>query len=84
MTTPALYPKAPRWAREYARYCPEHTDGASRHVKVISGWLRKDKDLRGLLAGYDLDHWASTMEKTVLALWRARKVLAELKAKAAK
>ncbi len=79
------YGMPPRWGREYDKYCPDHTDGASRHVKMISESFRRgpiEKLLRE--AGFEPDHWASSMEVTVLALWRTRKELAALKAKVAK
>lgn len=79
------YGPPPRWSREYDRYCPKHTCPASRHVKMItenlrSGPLGKVVDA----AGYEADHHASSMERTVLALWRSRKELAALKAKVGK
>lgn len=69
--------KPPRWSSLYDRYCPEHTDPWSRHVKVISENLRNTKsEIRKILidAGYDPDHWAHSMEVTVTRLWQERAV----------
>lgn len=73
----------PRWSRLYAKHCPHNTDGASRHVKVISESLRGLRSpVRRLLddAGYEPDHWAFSMETTVKALWEARAEIARLRA----
>ena len=69
------YSNPPRWNRLYARYFPHATDPCSRHVKVIAESLRRiHSPLRRMLidAGYEPDHMAESMEKTVQALWKAR------------
>lgn len=79
--------KPPRWGRLYARFCPKHTDGCSRHVKVISEGLRDVRSpLRRLLidAGYEPDHWAESMELTVTMLWETRAKLAKVERTAPK
>lgn len=76
------YGKPPLWGRLYAKHCPAHTDGCSRHVSLISEDFRDPKsEVRRLLidAGYEPDHWASSMEVTVRALWEARAELHRLK-----
>jgi hypothetical protein len=78
------YGKPPRWDRVYAKYCPEHTDGQSRHVKTLAVYLRDTGNpIRRLLAdaGMEPDHIARSMENTVLALWQARARIAELEGK---
>lgn len=74
-----------RWDRQYARFFPMFTDGCSRHVKVIAhDCLRSIRSpVRTLLADadYDPDHWAQSMEITVLALWRARREIRRLREK---
>lgn len=80
-----LYGKPLRWDRLYARFFPKHTDGCSRHVKIIAhDCLRNVRSpVRRLLidAGYEPDHWAESMEITVKALWEARAEIDRLKAK---
>ena len=74
------YDKPPRWDRIYARHCPQRTCPVSRHVKVIAEGLRDVRSpIRRLLidAGYEPDHWAASMEKTVKALWEAREKASE-------
>lgn len=69
------YGKPPRWGRIYDKYFPKHTCPASRHVKVIAESLRDPKsEVRRLLidAGYEPDHWASSLEDTVQVLWASR------------
>jgi hypothetical protein len=75
MAETSPYGKKPRWGALYRKHFPDHTDGASRHVKCISEQLRDKKDpLRKLLmdAGYEPDHMARSMETTVIALWTLR------------
>lgn len=77
------YGPPPRWSRLYARFFPVYTDGASRHVRLIATGLRaRGSPTRKLLddAGYEPDHWASSMEITVIALWKARAEIARLRA----
>ena len=69
------YGKPPRWGRLYAKHFPLDTCGTSRHVKMISEWLRDTKSpLRKVLAdaGYEPDHMARSMENTVKFLWEER------------
>mgnify|MGYP003529315707 FL=1 len=69
------YGKPPNWSKLYGKHFPERTDPYSRHVKVIAETLRDTKSLpRKLLAdaGYEPDHWASSLEKTVVMLWELR------------
>lgn len=76
------YPKPPRWSRVYDKHCPQHTDGASRHAKMLAEWLRDPKsELRRFLVdgGWEPDHWASNLETTVKALWEARAEIDRLK-----
>jgi hypothetical protein len=65
-------PKKPNWGKLYERHFPDNTDGASRHVICISEDLRSKRSrVRKLLIehGYDPDHWAQSMETTVIKLW---------------
>lgn len=75
------YGKPPNWSALYRKYCPEHTDGCSRHARIIAEEiLRNTKSpVRKLLidAGYEPDHWASSIEVTVEALWKERAALKE-------
>ena len=72
----------PRWGRLYERHCPEDTDPASRHVKMIAQGLRmKRSPIRAALADFDPDHMAGSLEATVVALWRARARIRELEGK---
>jgi len=90
MTKPTRYArdpdfgKPPRWGALYSRRFPYHTDGASRHVVMLASDLRDISSLiRHMMidAGYQPDHWASSMEATVQALWEARARIAELEGK---
>jgi len=70
---------APRWSKVYEKHCPHDTDPASRHVKMIAEALRgKRSPLRAAVMAYDPDHLASSLETTVLELWRARARIREL------
>jgi len=77
------YGKPPRWSSLYRRFFPTHTDGCSRHVVIIAEDILRDpkSPVRRWLIdqGYEPDHWASSMEATVRALWAAREEIAELK-----
>lgn len=69
------YGKPPNWSRVYDKHFPQNTDGCSRHVKLIAEWLRDPSSpVRRFMIdeGYEPDHWAQSMEITVLALWRTR------------
>ena len=71
----ADYGKRPQWGRLYGRHFPKHTDGASRHTVMIADELADPKaNLRRILidAGYDPDHWVSSLDATVQALWETR------------
>jgi hypothetical protein len=77
-----VYGKPPRWSQVYEQYCPEHTDGRSRHCKVFSQELRATNgDARRAIAaiGYDPDHIASSIESTTIALWEARAEITRLR-----
>lgn len=70
------YGKPPRWGREYGKHFPRDTCGASRHVRLIADEILRNpkSEVRRMLidAGYEPDHWASSLESTVLSLWRLR------------
>ena len=78
------YGQPVRWAKEYAKHCPARTDGCSRHTKTIAHDFLRDvrSPVRRLLidAGYEPDHWARSMELTVVMLWEARAEIERLKA----
>ena len=78
------YPK-PQWGKAYRRYFPEYTCPMSRHVKVFSAQLRKKSDpVYKLVSKQDEpEHIAQSLEMTVIALWAARKRIAELEAQIA-
>lgn len=70
------YPKPPKWGKAYQEFFPNFTCPSSRHTKTICEALRDPKSpVRRLLidAGYEPDHWAHSMETTVLCLWQSRK-----------
>jgi hypothetical protein len=72
------YGKPPNWTRLYREHCPQRTCPASRHVRLIAGYLRDPKNpvRRAMIdAGYEPDHWASSIECTVESLWEARRHL---------
>lgn len=75
------YGKPPKWRALYDKYCPEHTDGCSRHARIIcEEILRSPKSpIRQWLidSGYEPDHWASSIEVTIEALWKERALLKE-------
>ena len=77
----AAYGKPPKWSALYRRYCPEHTDGCSRHARLIADEvLRNPKSpVRRMLidAGYEPDHWAASIEVIIEALWKERAALKE-------
>ena len=78
------YPDPPDWGTLYEKHHPDHTCPASRHVVMLASDLRETSSLiRHMMinAGYQPDHWASSMEDTVKALWEARARLAELDGK---
>lgn len=70
------YGRQPAWGRLYARHFPLDTGSYSRHVKMISQDILRDRNspVRKMLidAGYEPDHWAQSMEITVRDLWRLR------------
>ena len=66
----------PNWSRLYAKFFPDFTCPASRHVKVISEGKRKGQ-MRDALDGWDTEHMAEALEVTVQDLWEARKLLTE-------
>ena len=74
------YSAPPRWGKLYARYFPEFTCPASRYVKLIAEDILRDpaSPVRQMLidAGYEPDHWASSLESTVQSLWEKRAELA--------
>lgn len=72
------YDKLPNWTALYREHCPHRTDATSRHVKVIAEGLRAVRSpmRRALIdAGYEPDHMAEALEKTVEMLWEARRHL---------
>jgi hypothetical protein len=72
------YGRRPQWGRLYGRYFPKHTDGASRHTRMIADDLADPKSpIRRMLidAGYEVDHWVSSLDATVQALWETRERL---------
>jgi hypothetical protein len=78
------YPEPPDWGALYAQHFPERACAASRHVRMMSEYLRDIRDplrRRMISIGHEPDHWASSMEATVKALWEARARLAELEGK---
>ncbi len=78
------YPEPPNWDKLYRSHFAAHTCPASRHVALISGILRdEESSTRRFLfdTRRDPNHWASSMEATVKALWEARARLAELEPK---
>ncbi|GAA0730051.1 hypothetical protein [Sphingomonas japonica] len=76
------YGKPPRWSKLYVKHFPAHTDGCSRHAKVIAHDILRSKrsTVRRMLidAGYEPDHWAQSLEITVVMLWEARAEIARL------
>lgn len=58
---------------EHIKTCP-----ASRHAAMICDWLRDPKweGRKALIeAGYEPDHWASSIEVVIQSLWEARRYL---------
>lgn len=78
-----IYGPLPRWGRLYDRFCPMFTCGVSRHVKVIAQDCLRDlkSPIRAMLWDWEPDHWASSMEHTVVALWKARAEVHRLREK---
>ena len=74
------YGAPPKWGKLYDKYFPDHTDGSSRHTKIIAQDILRDtrSPVRRILidAGYEPDHWAQSLETTVQMLWEARVKLA--------
>lgn len=69
------YGKPPNWTKLYREHFPHNTDACSRHVRLIAEGLRDPKSpTRQLLidAGYEPDHWAQSIEYTIISLWRNR------------
>lgn len=70
------YGKPPNWAKLYREHCPERTDPYSRHARMIAEDILRNprSPVRRMLidAGYEPDHWASSIEATVQNLWEAR------------
>ena len=73
------YGKPPNWRAIYDEHCPVRTCPASRHTRMIAEDILRDpkSPVRRLLidAGYEPDHWASSIEVTVKSLWEARRHL---------
>jgi hypothetical protein len=77
------YPREPRWDRLYGRHFPMHTDPYSRHARIVCDNLRRIRSpIRKILidAGYEVDHWANSLEVTIVQLWEARAEIERLKA----
>jgi hypothetical protein len=70
------YGKPPRWGALYRKHCPRDTDPCSRHAKIIADDILRDPKslVRRMLidAGYEPDHWARAIERTVVNLWELR------------
>lgn len=81
------YGPPPKWSALYAKFFPTNTCPASRHTRIIAHDILRlvNSPVRRLLidAGYEPDHWASSIEVTVIELWKARARIAELEAVAA-
>jgi len=72
------YPRPKGWGDFYGEFFPKKTCPASRHTYMICDWLRDPhSEIRRTLidAGYEPDHWASSIEVTVECLWKARRHL---------
>lgn len=73
------YGNPPNWSKLYAEHCPERTCPSSRHAKIICEDILRSPSspVRRMLidAGYEPDHWASSIEVTVRMLWEARRFL---------
>ena len=78
-----IYGPLPRWGRLYDRFFPKFTCGSSRHVKVIAQDCLRDlkSPIRAILWDWEPDHWASSMEFTIAALWKARAEVHRLREK---
>lgn len=70
----------PRWSKIYERFFPDQTCPMSRHVKTISEQFRRNGGpLHDAVSTYDDPvHVAESLEGTVIALWEARSLLADL------
>jgi hypothetical protein len=79
------YGHPPRWGVLYNRHFPNHTCPASRHVEMLAIELRCIRSpIRRMMIDAKIppDHWALSMERTVIALWQARaRIIAELEGK---
>lgn len=77
-----IYGRAMSWGPLYQKHFPHNTDPASRHTRIIASDILRDvhSPVRRLLidAGYEPDHWASSIETTVECLWEARAKLREM------
>lgn len=74
------YPKPPGW-RKIGRHYLVNTCPVSRHTRMLADELRDPKSPFGKLmreAGYEPDHWASSLEWTVKSLWEARERIKKL------
>lgn len=72
------YPRPRHWRSPETAIKPLKTCPVSRHTAMIADELRDPKSpIRKLMieAGYEPDHWASSLEVTVMTLWEARRYL---------
>lgn len=79
------YGKPPLWSRLYDKHFPDNTCPSSRHTKSVAQDILRDtrSPVRRMLidAGYEPDHWARSLEQTVIMLWEARQEIERLKAR---
>ena len=74
------YPRPTGW-RNINRHYMVNTCAVSRHTRMLADELRDRKSpIRKLFdeAGYEADHWASSLEWTVKSLWEARERIKKL------